>query len=168
MSNRINNLKNIKENIHKVDNYLVNNFGIIYDFQFNNDIFLLSGAIRDSIVDMAPRDLDIVMLSEDDSELQEFINKHSLKYKRNSFGGYKIEFNNITVDFWATNDLLKTIEYNLDGLFYDIKDRKILPIGYLSAVENKTLNRLNDDSKHPSNERQLERELKLKEFIKNI
>lgn len=39
----------------------------------------------------------------------------------NKLGGYKIYNNSVVVDLWNTNDLLKSIEYNIEGLFYDIK-----------------------------------------------
>lgn len=149
-----------------IADFLNNNFKEVLGVN-NKDvqIYLLGGAIKDLTQNITPKDIDIVFLTSDSSFLDDFINNNNFNYNKNSFGGYKINHNELIIDMWATNDLYKTIEYNLDGLFYDIKNNLIIPFGFIDGVETKRLFYINENNKHPLKEMELERRKKLKKYI---
>ncbi|MER1823168.1 hypothetical protein KC982_18395, partial [Proteus mirabilis] len=71
-----------------------------------NDVFLFSGIIRDYFLykdkssNFNVRDIDIVV-----SDIDKFhsIFKNKIQYKKNSFGGLKLYFNDINIDVWQAN-----------------------------------------------------------------
>mgnify|MGYP001515517692 CR=1 FL=1 len=102
----------------KVRKYIIENFPLAIEISNIAPIFLIGGALRDIELLTPPKDLDFVVLSDTDEIIKTFIEKNNLKYKINKLGGYKIYNNTVVVDLWNTNDLLKSIEYNIEGLFY--------------------------------------------------
>ena len=106
----------------KVRKYIIENFPLAIEISNIAPIFLIGGALRDIELLTPPKDLDFVVLSDTDEIIKTFIEKNNLKYKINKLGGDKIYNNSVVVDRWNTNDLLKSIEYNIEGLFYDIKN----------------------------------------------
>lgn len=132
----------MKLNPFMIDNYLKENVSIILN-QFESSIYLMGGAVRDISNGKIPRDLDFVVLSDSDKEIVDFIQKYQLQYKKNNFNGYKITYNEIEIDIWNSNDLYKCIQYNFDGIFYDIKNKIIIPFGYYDAIETNTLVEIN-------------------------
>ena len=50
--------------------------------------------------------------------------------------GYKINYNGMMIDLWKTTDLYTSVEYNIDGLFYDVANSQLIPFGYFDALEN--------------------------------
>lgn len=124
-----------------IDAYLHNNLEIIYD-NFTSSIYLIGGSIKDLVLNQEVRDIDIVVLSDDDSEIKSFIDKYNLQYQKNNFNGYKIKYGDLEIDIWNSNDLYKCIIYNYDGLFYDIKNSLFIPFGFFDAIETKELKQL--------------------------
>lgn len=78
----------------------------------------------------------------------DFINllfeKLNIKYTYNKLGGFKFNYNNTEVDLWLTDDLLSAIQYNVDGLFFNLKDNynKYLFDIYKSTIQPPKLNPL--------------------------
>lgn len=139
----------------KVRKYIIENFPLAIEISNIAPIFLIGGALRDIELLTPPKDLDFVILSDTDEIIKTFIEKNNLKYKINKLGGYKIYNNNVVVDIWNTNDLLKSIEYNIEGLFYDVKSGFLLPFSYNDALENglrviNPNNNINDETKRKS------------------
>lgn len=62
-------------------------------------LILVGGSIRDLVFRQeSPRDIDIIVQTpciDFDNELERF------KWTKNSFGGYKVKFNKIDIDFWS-------------------------------------------------------------------
>ena len=133
-------------NHNVIDNYLANHFEIIYH-HFTSSIYLIGGSIKDLLLDREVRDIDIVVLSNDDTQIKSFIDKYNLQYQRNNFGGYKIKYGDLEIDIWNSNDLYKCIQYNFDGLFYDIKNKVFIPFGFFDAIETKELKEINSSAK---------------------
>lgn len=97
------------------------------------DVILIGGAIRDIILKKTnPRDLDLIIDTDQDLEpiMREFKN-----YKKNRFGGFKLEFDDIEIDLWSIenhwafkNKILETkidnLKYstflNFDSLWYNV------------------------------------------------
>lgn len=159
-------LSNINDNKYKISDYLKQIFPQIYNFKFSGEIYLIGGAVRDIIEDKPPKDLDLILLS-DNPNIEEFLIENRLEYRKNSFDGYKILFKNITIDMWAVNDILKAIQYNLDGLMYNVKYDIIIPFGYIDGMEKKRLIVLNSNNEHPDAERRRNRKEKLLRLVLN-
>ena len=67
---------------------------------------------------------------------EEIFNAYKIKPKRNKFGGFKFEYNNTTIDLWITKDLFSAIQYNVDGLLYDIQSRRMVSLTYNDFLKN--------------------------------
>lgn len=119
----------------KIDDLINNKFPLIYKLD-NKNVYLIGGSIKSIILDEISKDLDFVYIIDTDEKIKSFINKYNLPYKKNSFNGYKINYNNINIDLWNTKDLEHCVEYNYDQLFYDINKRKIIDIGFTDAIKN--------------------------------
>ena len=40
------------------------------------------------------------------------------------------------IDLWLTNDLLSSIQYNVDGLFFDLKNNSLLSLTFEDFINN--------------------------------
>lgn len=149
----------------KVRKYIIENFPLAIEISNIAPIFLIGGALRDIELLTPPKDLDFVVLSDTDEIIKTFIEKNNLKYKINKLGGYKIYNNSVVVDIWNTNDLLKSIEYNIEGLFYDIKNDYIIPFGYYDALEN-GLRIINPNNNINEEEKISKKKITLNNYIK--
>lgn len=141
------------EDCIELKKFIYVNFPDIYFFVKDTDlcIYMLGGAVKDIINNIKPKDLDFVILNYNNNYnyVDDFIKilPNTYKINKNKFGGTKINTQKIEIDIWQTNDLYKAIEYNLDGLFYDINQNKIISFGYVHGIENSMLIQLNDNNK---------------------
>lgn len=130
-----------------------------------NDVFLFSGIIRDYFLykdkklDFDVRDLDIVVL--DINKFQKTIG-NKIAHKKNSFGGLKLYFNEITIDVWQTNltwglnpikegkidsniinTLPETVFFNCSSILFDFQSKTFIEGKnnnyFQSFIESKTL-----------------------------
>lgn len=148
-----------------IDKYLKNNLDIIYN-HFNSNIYLLGGSIKDLLLGNSPRDIDIIVLCDNDREIKSLIEKYKIEYVKNHFNGYKLKYNNLEIDIWNTNDFYKCIQYNFDGLFYDIKNKIFLPFGFYDTLESKNLKEINPNITKNRTTQDLEKEKNRKEKAK--
>jgi hypothetical protein len=158
------NYSKLNRNKEKIKNYLQRNFPIILEQGFKCPTFIIGGAVKDILNDKKPKDLDIVVLHDLDC-IELFTKYHKLEFIKNSFGGYKINYNNLTIDMWNTNDLYNVLEYTYDGLFYDINNDYIIPVGYIWSMNEMSARELNADLRHPNKDRREERRRKIKEGL---
>ncbi|MBR1416908.1 MAG: hypothetical protein IJ572_03735 [Bacilli bacterium] len=152
-----------------LDNYIKEKFKLIYAISMIYQTYLIGGAIRDIMLNKTPRDLDFVISSNDfvevDSYIKKFIYKYNLSYTLNHFNGYKILYKGIEIDLWYTKDLFDSIEYNGDGLLYDIEHHQLISLTFDDflingpRIVNKTV-----DMNNKSNERLL----KLQKFHEEL
>lgn len=123
-----------KEMAEKIDKFLHDNVDIIFDFEFNGLMLLYGGAVKSLIMDVPVRDLDFVLLTQDEDNILEFINKYNLQYYIKLGYVYKIKYNGYQVDIISKKDLYNN-EYNTDFLFYDIHRKQFIPFGIRQAIE---------------------------------
>lgn len=104
----------------------------------------------------SPKDLDFVVLGNSNKEfILQVFEKFNIKYELNKLGGFKIEYNNMIIDIWTTEDLLEAIQYNLDGLLYnlnskmmisltfdDFKNNGLIEINHRNNIQNKRITKL--------------------------
>ena len=82
--------------------YLKSNFDkrvidLLNKLSLETNVYIFSGVIRNFFLKVNEnRDLDLVL--ENEIDLQELLS--DFKISMNSFGGYKIEFNNLNIDLW--------------------------------------------------------------------
>lgn len=129
---------------NKIQEYINKNFRIIYAVAYLCPTYLIGGSLRDLNLGKNPKDMDIVCL-DNDNIIESFLEKFNLTYKINSLGGYKINYNGIEIDLWKTKDLFSAMEYNVDGLFYDISNNQLLSFSYNDFLEN-GLKKLNPEN----------------------
>ena len=111
----------------RLENYIKDKFPIAYIISKSAPIYLLGGAIRDLILAKKPKDLDFIVLgNEYSNSILEIFQKYNINFSYNRFGGYKINYHDTQIDLWTNNDLYSAIQYNVDGLFFYLKDNILL------------------------------------------
>lgn len=84
----------------------------------------------------------------------------NIEFILNRFGGYKFIYDDIEIDLWLADDLFSSMQYNVDGLYFDLRTNSILSLTFEDFNKNglKLIN--------PNNNIENGRERKLKEFEK--
>ena len=129
-------------------------------------IYLLGGAIRNLMYAKKPKDLDFVILGKENLDwIIKVFNKFDIKYSYNKFGGFKFIYNDTEIDLWLSDDLFSGIQYNVDGLFFDIKNNSLFSLTFDDFINN-GLKLVNSDNNIVNGrEKKL---LKFEEEFKNI
>lgn len=120
--------------LNKLDKSIRKLFPVIYEFEFNGLILLFGGSIKDIIMNKPIKDLDFVLLTTKDGEIERFIDKYDLKFKKNIYKGYKIKYNGLDIDLTCTDDLYDAGHLSTDFLFYDIKRKILIPMGIKNTI----------------------------------
>lgn len=122
-----------------------------------SDVYIFSGIIRDYLLqnNKPIRDVDIVIAQ--DINWLSIIRKyyHLIRVTKNSFGGYKIHINNLTIDLWALKDtwgiihgkykltpqnLIRTAFFNFSAILYSIRDKQFyIHKSFASFFSNKEI-----------------------------
>ena len=121
----------------RLEKYIKKHFDVGYSISNMCNIYLLGGAIRDLTLAKKPKDLDFVILGRENID---FINllfkKLNIKYTYNKLGGFKFNYNNTEIDLWLTDDLFSAIQYNVDGLFFNLKDNSLISLTFDDFIKN--------------------------------
>lgn len=118
----------------------------------DTEIFIIGGYIRDLIYNKNRKDLDVIIKS-DSSFIQDLLSYSELKYTKNSFNGYKIDFNQISLDIWSLddhfyyknnyfsneNDIEKSCFFNIDSVIYDYKVDRMKSNLFEEAINRRLL-----------------------------
>jgi len=111
-------------------------FPLIYWISLGYQTYLVGGAIRSTLLGNDDiNDLDFVILTNKDI-LKNTLSKLDPQYKKNEYGSYKVNYDGVEVDLWCTSDLFDTIEYNADGLLYDIHSNKVISLTFNDFIKN--------------------------------
>lgn len=129
------------------------------------ELLLFGGAVRDfyeNKYSLLPRDFDIVV-NTDLTNLDHCFK--DLQYKRNRYGGYKLNFGTVNFDIWtlsstwafreqiienvSVKNLLKTVFFNFDAIVYNFESRTVYDGGYTKARENGCLDIILEQNPHP-------------------
>lgn len=123
------------------------------------DTYLIGGAIRDLILNKKPKDLDFVVLGNNNMNwILQVLEKFNITYRYNKFGGLKIDYKGTIIDLWTTDDLFSAIQYNVDGLFFNLKSNRFISFTFNDFCEN-GLKLVNEENNLSNN-----REVKLLKF----
>ena len=146
----------------RLERYIKKNFPPAFIIGQLCPAYLLGGCIRDLINANYPKDLDIVVLGNENMEfIKLLIEKLNITYTLNRFGGFKLQYNGLEVDLWVAEDLFSAIQYNVDGLFYDLSSQSLVSLTFEDFIKN-GLKEVN-----PNNNIENGRLKKLKQFEKN-
>lgn len=146
----------------RLTEYIKNHFYPAYIISMLAPTYLLGGAIRDLIDAKHPKDLDFVILGDENkSWMLEVLNKFNIKYQQNKLGGLKFKYQDTTVDMWTSDDLFASIQYNIDGLLFELNTNKLISLTF-NDYQEQGLIEINKQ-----NNIQNGREEKLKAFTKS-
>ena len=149
-----------KEYFHTIINNRVENF--LRELNINHKTFLFSGILRNFFLNVfeTPRDLDIILSKTSMSSDLIYLMKKYGDYKMNSYGGYKLEINNLKLDIWFIEDtwalnyglvdvskfnsiedaVLHSTFFNFSSILYDFKKEKFIYDNIFSKfLQNKTI-----------------------------
>lgn len=142
----------------RLENYIKKHFPLAYTISLLAPIYLVGGSIRDLILARKPKDLDFVVLGQENMEwVLQVLKKFNINYTFNRFGGFKFVYQDTHIDLWLANDLFSSIEYNVDGLFFDLQKNSLFSLTFEDFVNN-DLRLVNSENNIAINrERKLER-----------
>lgn len=122
-------------------------FDVFSKFNIEGTPYIIGGFLRSILLDRPTKDLDIIVCDGNKENILENIRKNNLEYKINHFDGYKILYNGKEIDIWDVNNLINGIEYNIEALFYDIKEKKFVDLGFVDSIENNRLIEINEKNR---------------------
>lgn len=153
----------------KLDKMLCQKFAIFANTIFSSNLFVFGGAIRDAILSNEIKDLDLFILTENKSEVLDFVKKNNFQYTLNSFGNPKINYSGINIDFCPIKNFSEVVFFNSDGLFYNVSTGKfIVTKEFNNFIKTKNVEVVNRKEVHPNPKRILERKLKVENFARFI
>lgn len=121
----------------RIERYIENHFYPIIAIANLVPTYLVGGSIRDLIMAKHPKDLDFVIIgNQNESIVLKLLAKFQIKYELNRLGGYKFEYHGIKVDLWVAEDLFSSMQYNVDGLYYDVNGRFLLSLTFEDFLKN--------------------------------
>lgn len=173
MAKKLNDIQNLIEDksflFHQYfyDNIDVDVEKFISHLKNKTKVFIFSGIIRDFFLfkNHTPfRDIDLII--EDDLILEDIF--QDLNFKKNSFGGYKIKFQNVDIDLWVIkktwalnqgqlkfefdylNALPKTTFFNFSSIIYSLYSRKfIIGKDFLRFLRDKKIELVLEENPYP-------------------
>lgn len=120
----------------RIENYIKKHFYPAYIIEKLCPIYLLGGAIRDLIYASEPKDLDFVIVGKENLDwILQVFEKFDIKYSYNKLGGFKFMYNDTKIDLWLSNDLFSAMQYNVDGLFFDLSNNSLLSLTFEDFVK---------------------------------
>ncbi len=131
----------------RLQKYIKNHFYPAYIISTLSPVYLIGGAIRDLIYAKNPKDLDFVILGEAHLDwVLEVFNTFNIQYNFNRFGGYKFIYENTEIDLWFTENLFSSIQYNVDGLFFNLNTNQLVSLTFEDFQKNglKLMNKENN------------------------
>ena len=120
----------------RIQRYIENHFYPAFTISRLSKIYLLGGCIRDLLVAKIPKDLDFVVLGSDEEWINEVFRIYKIHPDRNRLGGFKFEYNGTKIDLWLSEDLFSAIQYNIDGLLYDVKNNSLISLTFDDFLKN--------------------------------
>lgn len=124
-----------KKLANKIDEFIKEKFPILYEYDFDGIIMVYGGVIKNLLMGEPVKDLDIAILSQNECQIGDFIKKYKLRFYKNMCGGYKILYNDFTVDFCTVSDYIEIIQFDIDALCYDVRGHEFICIGAMGAIE---------------------------------
>ena len=143
-------------------------FSFLIELSSFSEVLIFSGIIRNYFIRYKGeiRDFDIVVKTDDDILIENFLNKFD--FKKNSFGGYKVQVGHLTIDIWhlektwayskqkVTPELFKdyslpdTAFFNFSSIVFDLENQKfIFNSNFKRFVETKEIDLVLEENPMP-------------------
>lgn len=121
----------------RLERYIKSKFYPAYTIASLAQVYLVGGSIRDLMNAKVPKDLDFVVLGDENKEwVLDVLKKFGISYGFNRFGGLKIDYNGTKIDLWTADDLFSSMQYNVDGLYYDLVKNRLLSVTFADFANN--------------------------------
>ena len=121
----------------RLENYIKHHFYPAYTISTLSPIYLVGGTIRDLIYAKKPKDLDFVVIGKEHKDwILEIFNHFNINYSFNKLGGYKFNYKGINIDLWLSDDLFSAIQYNVDGLLFNLNTNTLLSLTFDDFINN--------------------------------
>lgn len=115
----------------RLKNYINKHFYPAYTISRLAPIYLVGGAIRDLMYAKKPKDMDFVVIGLEHLEwVLQVLKAYKISYTLNKFVGYKFNYNDTVVDLWLTDDLFSSQQYNIDGLYFDLRTNSNISVTF--------------------------------------
>ncbi len=115
----------------RLQNYINNHFPPAYTIAKLAPIYLVGGSIRCLIYAKKPKDMDFIVLGKEQLDwVLKVFKTYNIDSKRNRFGGYKFTYDDTEVDLWLAEDLFSSMQYNVDGLYFDLRTNSLLSLTF--------------------------------------
>ena len=115
----------------RLQNYINNHFFPAYTIAKLAPIYLVGGSIRCLIYAKKPKDMDFVVLGKEQLDwVLKVFKTYNIDFKLNRFGGYKFIYNDTEIDLWLAEDLFSSMQYNVDGLYFDLRTNSLLSLTF--------------------------------------
>lgn len=115
----------------RLQNYINNHFYPAYTIAKLAPIYLVGGSIRDLIWAKKPKDMDFVILGKEQLDWTlKVLKAYNIEFSLNKFGGYKFIYKDTEIDLWLTEDLFSSMQYNIDGLYFDLRTNSLLSLTF--------------------------------------
>lgn len=123
--------------VMRLRNYINNHFYPAYTISKLAPIYLVGGSIRDLMFAKKPKDMDFVVLGKEQLDwVLKVFNVFNIEYNLNRFGGYKFTYEDTEIDLWLADDLFSSMQYNVDGLYFDLRTNSLLSLTFADFNKN--------------------------------
>lgn len=117
--------------VMRLKNYISNHFYPAYIISVLAPIYLVGGSIRNLKFAERPKDMDFVVLGKEHLDWVLMVLKaYHIDFSLNRFGGYKFIYGDTKIDLWLTDDLFSSMQYNVDGLYFDLSTDSLLSLTF--------------------------------------
>lgn len=115
----------------RLQKYINNHFAPAYTIAKLAPIYLVGGSIRSLIYAQKPKDMDFIVLGEEQLDwVLKVFKAYNIDFKLNRFEGYKFTYEDTEVDLWLAEDLFSSMQYNVDGLYFDLRTNSLLSLTF--------------------------------------
>lgn len=146
----------------RIERYIREHFYPAYTISILAPVYLVGGGVRDLVNAKKPKDLDFVVLGNNKDFILDVFKSYNIVPSYNKFQGYKFDYHDTTIDLWLAEDLFSAIQYNVDGLLFDLKSNIIISLTF-DDFQKRGIRLVN-----PLNNINNNREEKLKVFAKTF
>lgn len=142
-------------------NHRINELFLILDRL--GDSFIIGGAVRDWILDHSPRDIDIAVSLNEETNLYEKLRAFS-PLKTNRFGGISFDIGGLDFDVWEIKNtwgikkmnlnsdiqsLLSTTFISIDSVAFQPKNSVIYDGGFIDSINSNSISIIFEDNPNP-------------------
>lgn len=115
----------------RLQNYINIHFYPAYTIAKLAPIYLVGGSIRHLIYAKKPKDMDFTVLGKEQLDwVLKVFKAYNIDFKLNRFGGYKFIYDDTEIDLWLADDLFSSMQYNVDGLYFDLRTNSLLSLTF--------------------------------------